>query len=819
MSIKPSTVYKFFTLLIISLFAVQSNIYSQISLGNSGQVSANAPALFRVTGRVTDALSGSPLDYASVAIYPQSGESAISGTLTSANGSFILKDIPEGSYRVRVEYMGYEGISLEVSVKEKVSYLGVLKLKPSAELLSSVTVESRVKERSVSIEKSRIDVGKSASSASGNLLEIIKSDPAVTIDNEDNLYIRGNKNVMILLDGKPTTLSSLGTLPASGVRHIEIITSPDVKYDAEGSGGIVNIISKGSLAGSKSMMATLNGGYENRLNGGLGLSYNNGKWGIDLGYSGRYEIEQISSDLTREIYEPYDNIYQTAESRRKNNIHSANLALLYTPAGKNIFGLNIKGLFPLLNTRQEITGSNPVSSVPAYTRVNDVNFSRKNIDATANFKHIFEKDINELSFDITFSGIKGSRPANYYSEGELIQRSEGGGRPTSFAMQTDYIKVLKNKIRLETGAKFLSRWNNFEYRFYDKGAGQNNWILNTEFSNDLKHKENVYAAYLSLSGKVGERLQYRYGARGEYFTSELNQRSTGEDIYDQRFSLFPFLSLKYGFNNAGSLSFVYNRRITRPSYPQLNPYINQIDHITYESGNKWLRPELTDKAEIEHTFQRSKNTLRTGIYVSFTKDYIAQVTNVTSGNKLLITYVNVPRYFKYGSYLDATINIGGKFSVSPSLTIFYDEFIDDPSDPAELRENNLTLDASGFAGTAGVRINYYPDKKTDLQLYYTYISPQSLPRFNVEGYHTGDIALKRRFLGGKITGNLSVTDIFNTKKWNIHSDNEVFHLNNNSKSNSRVVWLGITLNINSFKVKQPKGEPQTSEEGLIKLGY
>ncbi len=798
-------------LLLISLLTIPSGSY--------GQNTGNGPALFRVTGRVTDALSGSPLDYASVAIYPQSGESAISGTLTTVNGSFILKDIPEGSYRVRVEYMGYEGISLEVSVKGKVAYLGVLRLKPSAEMLSSVTVESKVRERSVSIEKSRIDVSKSASTASGNLLEIIKGDPSVTVDNEENLYIRGNKNILILIDGKPTTLSSLGALPASGVKHIEIITSPDVKYDAEGSGGIVNIVSKESLSGSKSMMATLNGGYRNRVNGGLGLSFNNGKWGIDLGYSGRYETEKVTSDLSREIFEPYENIYQTALSNRINNIHSANLALSYTPASRNIFGLNIKGLFPSLKTLQEITGSNPVSSLPAYRRTNDIHFSRKNIDASASYRHIFEKELNELSFNIVFSGIKGSRPADYYLNDELTQRSEGGGRPTSFAIQTDYVKVLKKSIRLETGVKFQSRWNNFEYRFYDRAPGQENWILNAEFSNDLKHRENVYGGYLSLSGKFTENIQYRYGARGEYYTSELNQRSTGEDIYDERFSLFPFFSLKYGFDKWGSLSAVYNRRITRPSYPQLNPYINQIDHITYESGNKRLKPELTDKAELELALQKSKNTLRAGIYVSYTKDYITQVTNVTSGNKLLITYVNVPRNFKYGSYLDATISAGDKLLISPSLTLFYDKFTDNPSDPAELRENNLTLDASGFAGTAGIRINYYPDKKSDLQLYYTYISPQSLPRFNVEGYHTGDIALKRRFLEGKITGNISVTDIFNTRKWNINSRNEVFRLNNNSKSDSRVVWLGITVNINSFKVKQPKGEPQTSEEGLIKLGY
>ncbi|MDD4638315.1 MAG: outer membrane beta-barrel family protein, partial [Bacteroidales bacterium] len=615
------------------------------------------------------------------------------------------------------------------------------------------------------------------------------------------------------------------TVPSSGINHIEIIISPYVKYDAEGSGGIINIISKSSSSEGKSMMVTLNGGYKNRINGGLGFSYNNGRLGVDLGYSGRYETEHIVSDLTREILAPYESIVQDAVSNRKNNIHSFNLALSYAATSKNLIGLNIKGLFPLLKTYQSITGSNPPSSVPAYRRLNDITFSRKNLEAAASFKHIFEKGVDELSFGAAFSGIKGSRPANYYIEDEFVQRSEGGGRPTSASVQADWLKVTRKGLKIESGAKFQSRWNNFEYRFYDRASGTGTWVLNNEFSNDLRHKENVYAAYISVSGMFAERLQYSYGARGEYFTSDFDQLSTGENIYDERFSLFPFLSLKLGLGAENTLSAIYNRRVTRPTYPQLNPYINQIDHITYESGNKWVRPELTDKAELSLSFKKGKISLNTGFYLSHTKDHIAQVTNVisangsTSGNKLLITYVNVPHYYKPGIYIDCQLNSNGKISISPSVSVYYNKFIDNAPDPAELRENNLTLDASGFTATGSLRFNYYPDKKTDLQLFYSYISGQSLPRFNVDEYHTADVALKRRFLKGKITGTLSVSDIFNSKKWNISSNNEIYRLTNNSKSDSRIVWLGMTLNLNSFKIKQPKGEPQTSEEGLIKLGY
>lgn len=775
---------------------------------------------YTVSGRVIDKESSKPLDFASVALYRVMDNTLLTATITNQKGDFTLQEIPDGNYYIKVDFMGYVSQRVECTVDGLNKKIGTpIMLTLNSFAIAAATVTGKTDEKQISIEKTKIDLSKSTASSTGSITEVLKSQPSVTVDNDNNIYLRGNKNVLVLIDGRPTTLTSLSSIPATNISHVEIITSPDVRYDSEGSGGVINIISKRRASEGFSTLLTANYGISNRLNGGVNINYKKGIWAATINYSGRKETELIESRLTREIINPVSIVNQIASSDRKNSTHMIAMSIVAEPTKKDVFSLNVKGMFPSLYTEQHITAYEDNSlTTPEYARFNDITFSRKTAEGTFSYKRIFEKGKNELSFEGGYSRTRGSRPALYWTNDSLEQKSDGGGTPTNATLQADYMKAFKGGSKIETGIKFFSRWNNFVYHFYNVNpdpslfnAADPLWVFDPAFSNDLEHREYIYALYFMYSKEVAK-FGYKLGFRSEYSTSYLNQISTGQSDYKTKLSLFPYLTARYDISKDQNLSLSFTRRITRPAYPQINPFISVIDQMTYESGNKELVPELINKAELNYSLQKKKIQFRGNAYYSITTDYITQITTLSAADKLLITYANATRQQKAGSDIDMVLSIGKRLSVNPSLSFFYND--------SKGNYKGTDLSSKGFAWAGNVKFQYFPDSRTDAQLQLSYSSPIALPQFKLQSVYYADASVKRSFLENKIAVTLSITDIFNTRSWDIETNNRVFRLDNYSKADSRIFWIGMSFNINSFKVgKQSKDEKSNGEEGLIKLGY
>jgi outer membrane receptor protein involved in Fe transport len=305
-------------------------------------------------------------------------------------------------------------------------------------------------------------------------------------------------------------------------------------------------------------------------------------------------------------------------------------------------------------------------------------------------------------------------------------------------------------------------------------------------------------------------MYYKIGARLEYSTSDLIQKSVHEEIYANYLFPFPYLLLKYDINKSQSIALNINRRVTRPTYPQLNPFINVIDQMTYETGNKNLRPEILDKIEFNYSWIKENYQFRSNLYYSSIKDFITQVSLLSSPDTLVITYVNGDMQNKVGADVDFTYKFNRFFSINPSLSLFYTKSY------GQYKE--IDLGFNDFAWTGNIRMTLKPDPKTDIQFLLNYNSPIKIPQYNLGEIYSSDIALKRNLLKSKLALSLSLTDIFNTRKWYIQSDNSVFKLNNSSKNETRIFWIGITYNMNSFKSKAQNNNGTESDNAVIKLG-
>jgi outer membrane receptor protein involved in Fe transport len=557
----------------------------------------------------------------------------------------------------------------------------------------------------------------------------------------------------------------------------------------------------------------LNYGYNNRINGGVNFNYKKGIWDIGFNYNGKYEKSVINSKLDRQLYSQSINVSQEIKSSQENEIHSAAFQISAKPDKKNLISLNVKGLLPDFFYSQLVSGSQQNDTLPEilFNRRNDITFKRQNIEGTLSYKKIFDKNKHEISFDASFSRTKGSRPAKYYIQNKLLQKSEGGGAPTNITFQVDYFKTLFKSGRMESGLKGFSRWNNFNYYFYDLDTLTDQWLSNIAYSNDLQHQEYIYSAYLMYSDSLFRKLYYKIGARFEYNTSELIQKSLNETINTEYFSPFPYLLLKHTISKTQSIALSVNRRITRPTYPQLNPFINVVDQMTYETGNKNLKPEIVDKAELNYSLVKEKFQFKTNVFVSTTTDFITQVSLLSVPDKLVVTYVNGDRQNKLGSDIDFAYKFNKIISINPAFSIFYVK--------SNGIYNEINLKTDNLAWTGNLKTIIKPDQKTEIQIFLNYNSPIALPQFNVSEIYYADIAVKRNILKNKLSVSLTLSDIFNTREWEIKSDNAVYKLYNYSKSESRILWIGLTYNFNSYKANKPqKSEGSENDNGIIKLG-
>lgn len=768
----------------------------------------------RVTGNVADSVTGDPLEFVSVALCRSPDSSVATGAITDMNGTFSLEAMTPGNYLLRFSYVGYRTTFLPLHVNSAmVSIKTPVRMVSLSVALKELQITGKVADHKSDIEKVSIRVSQSTAASTGTLLDILKSQPAVNIDQNDQIYLRGNRNILVLLDGKPTSLNAIQSIPAAQVSNIELVTSPDASFDAEGTGGIINIVTKKRSRQGFSLSAELNTGYPGRVNGTIHSLFSNTRWNLGIGYSGRFERQDIASDLNRSYANSDDTLRQEMQTRRTQVVHLISLQAGFTPVQSDIFTFSGKISLPSLRNDQAVEStvySDTLLPVTANRR-NDISWARKMFEGSVKYRHLFAGNRHELSTEVFFSRTKGNRFADYYEEDVFNQKSEGGGAPTNITVQADYFRPVFNRGKMETGLKFFSRGNDFAYHFWDYDTIQGPWTPNPALSNDLEHREYIYSGYGMYSDTLARKLAFKAGIRIEYNTTDLYQHSTGDTISSAYLFPFPYLQLSLPVSAGQSLSLGYTSRITRPTYPQLNPYVNMIDRLTYETGNKELRPELTGKVELGYNYSTKPFRFYGHVYHSLTRHFISAVSFILLPDTLVMTFANGDRMTKWGGGADATIDIGHWASLNGGFACYHGK--------SSGSFNGISLQSKGFAWNLSLKGSFYPWKNTEIQTTYTYNSPADLPEYYLHQIHSADLRIRQSFLQKKLSVSLTVTDLFDTRRWTIETSNEQFSLWNSSKTDSRIVWLGLTWSLHAqSRQKVSKTTPSEPEEGLIKLG-
>ena len=773
---------------LISIFFTSIGIYAQHAKCN-------------ITGAVVDE-NQEPISYASVAIY---SEKPIAGVITDNDGRFSL-NIPQSgnTYRLTIDFVGYGKYETPITPNRSKISLGSIQLKEEAIALGEVEVTAKETAQKSAIEHTTINAASNHSSNKGSAIDILRASSSVNILNEE-ISIRGNSNILVLIDGTPTTVSDLSTIPAANIKSIDIITNPDASHDASGTGGIINIISKKSTNHGWSGIISANYGFNHFANGNIALSYNTPKSSWRFSYNTKYEDDVINSTLDRHIKSTGHQTFQQMEATRYTFNNNISLGADFRFNPKNRLNIDLKCIIPRLNVEQELHNTLSIDGISQEeNRFNDVTWNRENIEASITYTHVIKPEISDFTIKGSVSKIWGHRPSYYSVDGIPTNHSVAGGSPFIPSLQADYKHKFSNGT-LSSGFKLTYRLNDIYHQFYTMNNGD--WVISDYFSNDLLHTELIPAAYAMYASRINKKWAYKVGLRGEFSTVTLN--STHENINERNNSFFlaPSLSSTYTLNSNNEFALAFSRRIGRPAYPQLNPYMSMIDATTYEQGNMYLQPEKSTKLDLSYSYRNNIIQIFADGYINYTKDYITQITTLDK-NILITTYINADSDIKTG--LDISLKIAPTKWVNLSIgaNTYYVM--------AKGIYEGANINNYGWTNNSNIMLNFNPFKSTDIQLQYFVTTPQYFPQLTTSLSHQMNIGIKQQLLKNSLTLSLLVTDVFNTYKWKVTSQNNIFDLTNVSKGKSRMLWLGASYNFNSFK--QKTGQKSESDRNLIRIG-
>lgn len=763
-----------------------------------------------IKGKVTDE-NDLALPYVSVAVYQDN--KIITGAITNDDGVFTLKvQRSDKEICLTFDFVGYVKEEMRLIPDKATFDIGDIILKENVVMLDNVVVSSTAVSHKSTVEHTTINASANMASSKGSALDILSTSSTVSIQNEE-ISIRGNKNILVLMDGIPTTITDLSTIPAANIKSIDVITNPDASYDSEGTGGIINIIMKKENAKGFSGAAAANYGFNHFVTGNAAFSYNGRNTSYRFNYNTKYEDDVINSSLYRFMKESGNIIKQQMISDRYTFNNNVSLGADFRINKKNTLTLDFRYMSPKLNVKQNLHNIIEISDVvEEENRHNDVTWNRDNIEAVIMFRHIIKPDVSDISFRGSVSKIWGRRPS-YYHVGDILQNySNSGGSPFITNFQADYKQKL-DKGSLSAGLKITYRSNDIYHDFYSWENGE--WIYSQSFSNDLLHTEMIPAAYIMFSSKNIGKFSYKAGLRGEYSIVTLDSRHENIKSEDNDIFVAPSLSVTYKLSDKQDLSLAFSRRIGRPTYPQLNPYMSMIDAMTYEQGNMYLHPEKTSKLDLTYNIKGEKFNIFADAYLNYTTDYISQITKVVDG-LLLTTYINSAYDIKSGFDVSIKVFPSKWMTATLSSNTFYVKTCGQLKE-SEYDFNIIDIDNEGWSNSSNIMLDFIPRKTTSLQVQYFIMTPQYYPQLTTSFTHKMNVGVKQKLLKGALTLSMLVTDVFDTYKWEVHSFNRIYDLTNTSKQKSRMLWIGISYNFNSYK--QNKAEKSgDSERNLIKFG-
>jgi ferric enterobactin receptor len=744
-------------------------------------ITVKAQSNGKVSGRVVDAATKQPVEYATISIFKTGIASPFNGSVSDAKGNFTINNIANGEYTIRVDFMGYASNTIDhimISDAAHTVSLNAILLLPAQTQLKNVNIIGRTPIVETKIDKLVYNAANDLTSQGGVALDVLKKVPMVSVDIDGNVELQGDANIRFLINGKPSSIfgaslaDALQSIPASQIKSIEVITSPGAKYDANGTGGIINIILKDSKVQGVNGSVNLSAG--TRLeNGSANLNIRNGNFGVSAFFSGNKQLSSTTLNTTDRL--SYNNTrdtvthllqkgsspfvrsgYQTGVnfnwSLTKNDELTAGLSF-------NHFGNHATSITG--QEQQMMLSSGSVFSDILSNRNSDSRTASDALDWNLSYKKTFSKKDQEL--DILYTSTSGKNNSSFFQQQDYLT----GGYPSSGSMANnpgkdretdiviDYTQPITNDFTIETGAKgVFENINNTIVT--DTLLANNTFVPNPKQTYGFIYNRKVFAYYLSANFKLFNFIEGKAGIRDEYTVSSSDFPNTHIPNYN---ILAPSFTISHKLDQTQSVKLSYTYRIERPDYGDLNPFYNISDPHNISTGNPSLKPEIGHNFEAGYnkSFNNGGN-IYIGATYRYNTDDIQSLT--TFAQTLQIDGTNYSNVF-----LSQRFNIGKQisegFNIFGSLPVGQLNLRTNIQLGLRTNETPGLATVTGFAARTNLNATYQFAHDLTAEAFINYNSSQK----NIQGIRPGfiayNLAIRKQLLNKKASIGLTAADPFN----------------------------------------------------------
>ncbi|MDB5129285.1 outer membrane beta-barrel family protein [Mucilaginibacter sp.] len=684
-------------LLLIIVICASISAKAQFGVGGGG-----SGIVGKISGTVIDSLTKKPVDYATISLFKSGAKTPINGVLTDEKGNFKIDNIRSGKYKITVSFIGYPTKTydpVETTASKPDNNMGQLVIAPSAKSLKEVQVVGQQALIENKIDKIVYNAEKDLTAAGGNATDVLQKVPLVSVDMNGNVALRGDQNVRVLINGKPSGATSaslsdvLKTIPADQIKSIEVLTSPSAKYDAEGSGGIINIITKTKNASGVS--GSVSGGVGTRQNNGnVNFNYNKNRFNFSANLGGNLTWPQTSTSI-------FEQALKVGNSVQNNSSNTHNEIKRHGARGSLSAGYEFNGFNSINSTLTLNDGGFNADGGGNYhfedgTQVLDyigrsVSHNKfSGFDWNLDYTHKFKKEGHEIVVSGQWShSIIKSDYLNLFDARYDSQSGKNNGKNNEYTAQADYTLPISKTLKLEAGGKTIQRRINSVYDIFtvqpDDIASENpvgvNPILDTQNSNLYNYNQNVYAGYSVFTINLPKNYAVLAGFRYE------NTRITGDPQTpyaggDNSQTLQPFkanyntyvpsLTLQKTFGS-NTLKLSYSKRIQRPSLQVLNPFINRSSQQSQSVGNPNLAPEVSQTVELNYNAFVKTSVINVSAYYKNTRDLIEGIATPISDNGIIVNRTvqnNVAANNSLGASFFGSINPIKPLTIRASINVF-----------------------------------------------------------------------------------------------------------------------------------------------------
>lgn len=737
-------------------------------------------SLSSVKGKIVDSLSSGPLAYATIQIFESRQKKLINGNLAADSGDFSI-DIPLGRYYAILEFTGYGSQTtgeFELTAQNPKHDLGVIRLVSKSTMLNEVIVQGEKSYMQLSLDKKIFTVGKDLANAGGSATDILTNIPSVSVDPEGNVKLRGSSNVRILIDGKPSGLVSfkgsggLQQLPASMIDRVELITNPSARYEAEGNAGIINIVLKKDKQQGFNGSIELISGYPTNIGAALNFNYRHKKMNFFINYGFAYRKQPGIGSLYQEVYSPDTTflLNQTSKSNIKGLNNNIRGGLDYYFNEKSI--LTASYLFRrsdanrVTDIRYEdyfFTLSNPASIT---TRRQDENEDEPNSEYNVSYKKTFDKKDHELLATIKYldnweSSNQLFTQHSFKPTGapdlpkSLLQQSLNDEYEKQWLLQLDYTKPIGKEGKFETGLRSSFRDMINDYVVSEQNtAGQ--FIPLPDLENVFRYNENIHAVYGILANK-GKKISYQAGVRAEWTDVKTVLEKTNEINPRDYLNFFPSAHFTFELPKENAIQVSYSRRVRRPFYNDLSPFMTYSDSRNFFSGNPDLDPEFSHVGEIGHIKYFDKGSLSSSIYYRYTKGKIDGIRRVDSAGRSATRPENLLSEKAWGAEFTGAMTLVSWWKLDMNVNFFH----------ADIDGSNIlsTYKASTYSWFARQTSRFTLPHQIEMQLRANYEAAQKTAQGKRKAIYYFDFSASKDVFKGKGTINLNVLDVFNSRKF------------------------------------------------------